>query len=311
MERFDIHVRDARQRSGNERYADGQGIPQRTFVSYGNDAQDRLFNLILQQRSSLFISESFISTQAGVPNYALPENIFLSHNIVKVDYTPNGNPQLYRPLDLRSPRQEVSIRGEPDSYFLRGGEIILSPIPSSSYANALRLNWQYTIPTLDIRRANIASVNTGTGVYTLTDNALLLAETESDLTNNWVDYVCVVDRNGLIIDEGKQVVSYNSTTKQLTCTSLVDSLATSAHYLVFGQRASTHSQLPDTAGRYLKEYMTLRAQVGDTSQASSLTSPMLQAIEKEILDAVEMLEEDLVALPVLDSQFMSYADDYE
>ncbi len=311
LERLDILVRAARARSGNQEYGDSQGVPQRDFVAYANDAQDRIFNLMMQRRPSLFVKEGFLTTQSGVASYALPSDVYLGHNVLKVEYTPNGDAQLYSPLSLTTPRAEVTIPGLPDSYFLRDGRLIVSPKPSTGYANALRLNYQYVIPRVDIRRAKIDSVNTGAGTITLTDDTTLTEENVAELTGGWVDYVCVVDKDGAIIDQDRAFSSYNSTTRVLTLTTLSGSLAASNQYVVFGKNTTTHSSLPDVCRRYLLEYMTLRGQMSDTSSEAQATSPLLQSIEREILDAIESLEEDIFSLTILDQSMLNYAESWE
>lgn len=311
MQRLDILVRQARGRSGNQDHDADMGTPQREYVAYANDAQMRLYNLIQQCRPSLFLKQSYIDTVAGQAEYTLPTDVFLKHNLVTVHFTPNGNAQLYYPLDQRYPRNEVSIRALPDSYFLRAGKLVLSPLPMTGYTNGLRITYQYTIPTLDIRRAKITSVNTGAGTLTLTDDSTLTTENEDELSNGWVDYICVVDKDGTLIDQARALSSYNSTTKVLTLTSLSGSAAAANQYVVFGNYATTHSQLPDVAERYLVEYMTLRAQASDTSSEVAVTSPILRSIEQEIISAVENLEEDIFAVPLLDTQFLNYSDDWE
>lgn len=159
MERFDVLVRNARDQTGNQQYTSTQGVRQREFVRYGNDAQMRIYNKMLMERSSLFMKEGFINVVAREAHYDLPTDIFLKHNVLKVDYSPNGDARLYSPLDFRTPRQEVTAPGYPDCYFLRQGELVLSPIPMQSALAGLRLNYQYTLPTLDTRRGRIERVD--------------------------------------------------------------------------------------------------------------------------------------------------------
>ncbi len=169
MERADILIRQARDQTGNQRYSATQGIPQREMVRHLNAGQMRIYNKLLQERSTLFTKVSYLSTVAGQAEYTLPDDIFLKHNLIKVDYSFDGNAINYSPLEMRSPRQEISVQGYPSSYFTRHGTIILSPIPSNSATNALRLNYQYRIPTLDIRRGTATPAAMSTSIGTLND----------------------------------------------------------------------------------------------------------------------------------------------
>ena len=80
MERLDVLIRAARDQTGNQLYTATQGIPQREFVRYANDGQMRIYNKLLQERSSLYTKESFISLVAGQAAYTLPTDVFLKHN---------------------------------------------------------------------------------------------------------------------------------------------------------------------------------------------------------------------------------------
>jgi hypothetical protein len=313
LDRLDMLVREARARTGNQDYVgDQQGVPQRDFVAFANDAQDRIFNLMMQTRPTIFVKEGFLSTVKGVGSYALPSDVYIKHNVTKVDYSPTGDPQMYFPLSMRTARtSEVSVQAYPDSYFLRDGNIILSPLPPSSTTNALRLNYQYVVPRLDVRRAKINTVNTGTGVINLVNDTTLSQENVTDLSGGWVDFICVVDATGTIVDLDRSVVSYNATTRDLTCASLSGSLAAPNQYIVFGKNTTTNSALPDVARRYLVEYMVFRAQMRDTSGEAGATSPLLQSIEAEIVSAIEQLEEDILYWPLVDRQFLNYSDDWE
>lgn len=310
LQRLDILIRAARDATGNANYTATQGIKQREFVRYANDAQQRLFNKILGERSSLFTKEAFLNVTANTVSYPLPTDTHLRGNLIKVEYSPDGNPLLYRPLDMRSPRQEISAPGYPTSYFLRDGSIILSPIPTQSATNGLRLNYQYDLPIVDIRRGLVSAH--GLSSITFATDSTLITETEDDLSNGWVDYISVVDRDGAQIATAIPVTGYNSTTKVISCTltSAQDAAVTNgSHYVVFGANATSHSGLMPLAERYVITYMSTLIQMRDSNSESGDTQTVLQALEREILDSVAELEEDLVAIPILDTSMLTYADD--
>jgi hypothetical protein len=266
------------------------------------------------ERSTLFMKLGYINVSANDAIYDLPTDIFLKHNVLKVDYSQNGDARNYSPLTMRTPRQEVSAPGHPDSYFLRQGEIVLSPIPTQAATNGLRLNYQYTLPTLDIRRGTISAITTG-GLYTVSVTltpATVLEESATDLTGGWVDFVSVVSSTGAIVSQsgGLSVSSYNSTTGVLTFTANSALTASNAlvvgQYVVFGAYATTHSQLPDVSERYLTEYMAMRIQMRDSNTESITQSKVLRELEEEIIDSIANLEEDLTSISILDSSMMNY-----
>lgn len=315
--RADHIIRTARSRSGNKNYSRNQGVQQRDFVQFLNDAQARIYNLILQTRSSLYQKQAFGDTTANSPYVQLPdEDIYLGHNVVAALYSHNGNPINYSPLELRTVRQEVSVAGYPNSYFLLDDQLVLSPYPSSGVQRAVKLTYQKIIPSLDIRRATIEDTDINLGVYKLLLTAgTFLDESVDDLTGGWVDYVTAVDRDGTVTLAGMRAISYDTATRYLTVelpatmTNQEFNDATIDNYLVFGKNATTNSQLPEICERYLTEYTVMRAQMGDGNKESVDTSPILMAIEKEIVDAIEELEEDIYTIPIVDRSMMNYADD--
>lgn len=312
--RLDILVRQARDATGNSNYSTTQGIPQREFVKSANHAQERIYNKILQKRPSIFVKEGFLNSTAGTQSVTLPTDIHLSHNVVSVEYSPTGNVADYYPLELRSLRQRVNSTGHPESYVLRDGSLLASPIPPSTITNAFRLNYQYVLPELDIRRAAIADSTVTDGFLTMLelDPASAISETLSDLSDGWVDYVSLVDRDGAIVAQGLPTEDYTAGTYTFTFDpGTFEHSGGSGEFLVFGSYATTHSRLPKIAERYLYTYMQLFAQLRDSNAEALDTNPILKAIEDEILDGVEMLEEDIVSIPISDYSFLTSTDDVE
>lgn len=308
-QRVDILVRDARQKSGHQVYSAQTGISQREFVEYLNDAQDHIYNLILQERSTLYRKKGTLTVTAGTAEYTLPADGYLKHNINYVRYSPTGSAQDYYTLNLRTSREQLSFSGLPDSYMLRDGTLIVSPIPSQG--GVLQLEYQYVLPTLDIRRAQPFFISPGVGNQSIILTDVLISESTYDLSNGMVDYVCIVDKDGAALQSNLPVVSYDSTTRELLVnppTSLsVDGTGTG--YVVFGYSATTHSALPQICKRYLVEYATMRAQTRDSNSEAMMTAPLLQMLEREILDSIANLEEDNMSVPILDSQWLGEYDE--
>lgn len=292
--RAELLIREIRQKTGHETFSAQQGLPQRMFVSYLNDAQDRLTNLINQEHGTTMRKVAFVSIVAGTASYTLPTDVYLGHNIVKVDYTTTGDYRDAVTLTLRTSREEVSVRGFPDGYFLRDGSIVLSMIPEQ--AGQIRIEYQYVIPQLGIRVGTYASAG-GIGDYELA--AAPLQEQIYDMQNGFVDYISFVTAEGTVT-AGATFVSYDAATFTVSLASVTGTPAL-GNYMVFGKYASTHSMLPQPAKRYLIEYAVARCQTADSNALETqMTSPYVQGIEAEVLDAYAVLEEDVMGIPVLD-----------
>jgi hypothetical protein len=309
LERLELLIRSVREQTGNQNYSATAGIPQRNMVRHFNDGQEYIYNQILQERSTLFKKPGFIDVVQGQASYALPTDVYLQHNIQKVDYTPTGDIKNYYPLNMRTPREEISIPGYPEAYFLRDGNIILSPIPDRSITNGLRLNYQYVIPYLDIRRAQVmdSDYDPVDGTVTSIDllvNSYITAETTEELNGSWVDYVCIVDKNGNILMKDLPVESYDDgVTKTLNIDSSFvaatgETLPANA-FVVFGKNTTTHSLLPIAAKKCLLTFVELRTQMADSNSDAVETSPIMQALVRDLLDSIAELEEDIWQIPII------------
>lgn len=309
LERLELLIRAAREQTGNQQYSATSGIPQRNMVRHFNDGQEYIYNQIMQERSTLYKKEGFIDVVDGQASYTLPSDVYMSHNIQKIDYTPTGDARNYYPLNMRTPREEISIRGYPEAYFLRDGKVILSPIPVRSITNGLRLNYQYVIPSLDIRRATVQSSNFNAITKTVTSITLnvdsyLSSENIDELNSNWVDYICVVDKNGTILMKDLPVTGFtDGVTKTITIDNSFiaqtgETLPANS-FIVFGKNATTHSQLPSAAKKCLLTFVELRTQMSDSNSEAAETSPIMQVLMKDLLDSIAELEEDIWQIPII------------
>jgi len=310
IRRADLLLRDVQYQVGDVAYSATTGIRKAELVRYLNDAQTTIYNKLLNCHSSLYTRAETLGVTAGIAEYSIPTAVHSTANIVKIDYSFDSNPINYVTLDLRSPRQEVSVVAFPTAYFLRNGKIVLTPIPSQTSAAALRINYQYILPDLDIRRGLVTAHDANS--ITLALNTTLLQESQDDLTNGFVDYVCVVDKLGNVLARGLPVSGYTSSTQVISSTLTASDIAAiidGSSYVVFGEYSSTHSQLLPICERYLTHGTALLAQMRDSNSEAVATSPLLQSIEAEILASVQELEEDLTAIPILDYTMLNYDQD--
>ncbi len=321
--RFDLIVRNVQLQAGTKKYSATSGVRMAEYVRWGNDAQQQILNRIFNCHStSVLTKTSTIDTVAQQAEYGLPVDLHNGTNIITVLFSFDGNPINYAPLQLRTPRQEISIASYPTAYFIRNNKLVLTPVPSQGATAALKLTYQQTIPDLDIRRASITAIGAGTPVpggtsypLTLSVNGLL-QETEQDMAASYVDYVCVVDKDGTQMATGSSFVSYNSTTHILNVLLTADealSLASAISaltypWLVFGKNASTHSQLPAICERYITNYCAMGVQARDSNSDIDTTNPLLSRVEEDIITAIETAEEDLSAIPILSYEYLGSED---
>lgn len=312
IDRTDILQRDARLQAGAKMYTATGGVRMSEVCRFLNEAQEGILNKILQTKSPLFTRQTQIAVTSGTATYPVPGTIpnvvHTTGNILGIKYSFNGEAKSAYPLDKRTSRQENSNPGYPTAYFLRDGQIVLSPIPNQS-TGVLFVDYQYTLPTLDIRRGLISAH--GLTSITLTQNSTLYVETGEDLAAGLVDYISVVDKDGTIVANSIPVTSYDTTTRIITCTLTAaqnTAVTNGSNWVVFGKYATTNSGLPDICRRYLVHYAARLIQMRDSNSETTVTKELVDEIEAEVLMACADLEEDLTAIAILDDSYLSYAD---
>lgn len=310
LRRLDILQRDARLQAGAKLYTATAGVRMSEVVRFANEAQQGILNKIIQTKNSLFTRQTEIDITNGTASYPVPGTIpnvvHTGANIIGVKYSFNGDARNYYSLDFRASREEVSVSAYPTGYFIRDGQIVLTPIPAQTGAK-IRVDYQYAIPDVDIRRGLISAH--GLTSITLTANSTLLQETEEDLTNGLVDYISVVDKDGAVIANSIPVTSYDASTNIITCTltSAQNSAVTNgSNWVVFGKYSTTNSMLPDICERYITHYTARLIQMRDSNSETTVTKELLDEIEAEILAACADLEEDLHSVTILDSSYLDY-----
>lgn len=308
MRRLDQLIAEVRAQTKNEEYGTNRGIQQNEMVRYMRDAQARIENLIKQQHPNAVIKEAFIDVATGQEEYSIPSDAFASSNVINVEYSVTGNSRDYYKLDLRSLSQRCTATGNPEFYIPRKGKILINPIPYNSISNGIRLNYQYSLPSLDIRRGTVSSsvINVITRKVTSITFANDTNLDSTGLTDS--DYVCVVDRYGNFLMRNLICSSYNSGTRTLS----IDSSFTyntgetlpNGSYVTIGKYTTTHSQLDDICERYLNAYTAWKILKRDSNVDASDQQVELQAMEQEIVDCYAQLDEDVDTIPLISNDWI-------
>ena len=309
MRRLELLIEEIRRSTDNE---DTSGISDLDIVQYLNDAQDRIQSRIASQFPNVFFTQTTIDLVASQEAYDLPTDIYLGTRIANLEYlyseTSNDYAQLpSKTLADRSTSYESDF---PAFYIRRNNDILINPIPQVARTDGLRLTYQHKLRTLDIRRGEISSASkTGTTLNSLTldltptltkDSGVVAAA--SDVLNK-IDYISVVDRDGVNVLKNIPIDSYNSSTGVVTVTSgfttTVDASTFVGEYVVGGTNATSHSDLFDVCERYLIVYAKLKLLERDGNQLeANYQIGELREIEKDIIESYQVPEEDRLILPI-------------
>lgn len=307
MRRVDQLIADIRVRSKNEEYGTNRGVQQNEIVGYLRDAQARIDNLVKQKHPNTAIKEVFLDSIANQEEYDVPVDAFINSNILKVEYSITGSYRDFYALDLRSLSQRISVPGNPESYIPRNGKILLNPIPQSTVAGGIRLNYQFRTAGIDIRRAKVASSVINTGTRQVTSITFVNDATLDAIGLADADYVCVVDRYGNFLMRDLIVTSYNSGTFVLSIDPafiyVVGETLPNGSYVTIGKFTTTHPQLNDFCERYYVAYATWKVLKRDSNVDSQDQQQELQVMEQEIVDSYTQLDGDIDIIPIISSDW--------
>lgn len=310
MQRLELLIKRSRAESLNKEYSTVVGIPQEDFVSWANEAQDRLFSEAIKQHPKYFMAEKIIDVVSGQEAYDLPEHIYLSH-IENVEYSIDGTALNYYRLDQAKMPERISYPvGNPGYYIRRGKQILLVPAPQNGGSAKIRVNYVKEVPRLDVRRAKISAVTaSSTAVTALTLLAADLASLDpgGEMANH--NYLSVVDRNGDIKMAGLEYDSINTGTGVVTITGSSftfesgETISTS-DYVVIGNYACNKPDLPNTAERYIVEWMTYRATFRDGSQRSKEQKTLCDEILADTVQSFADIDHDVSHVTIINTDYL-------
>ena len=270
-----------------------EGLSDNLILDFLNDAQDYLQSRIISVYPNIFTAEALLSMVANQEAYSIDDNLFIGNKYISVHYSIDGQTRNYVRLPQKTIAERMTTSAlHPLFYFRLDGQFYFNPIPSAAGGKA-RIVYYRELDNLDIRRGTISSAS---GV------SIVLAN-DTVLNNNALgdaEYVCVVDKNGDVQDYNLEVSSYDSGTRTITLASSHTFVGGANDYVVLGQYASTHSDLPPNCERYLRVYAQKRVLNKDSSIDAVAEEAELQMMEREILESFSEISQDITEIPTLD-----------
>lgn len=157
--RIDELAANARQLSYQERYSYTEGWNDNTLAEIFNLGLNQLYDKICQIDNVANIEEYVQTVIAGVQEYAIPQSVNLAIQIMNVRY-------LYGPQNWEFVTLEQGMIQDrygyptniPSTYCIRNGKILLSPTPNITRENALIVNYQKRMRSLDYRRGKVSGI---------------------------------------------------------------------------------------------------------------------------------------------------------
>lgn len=273
--RLEEMITDARAQAYSEDFSLTEGWDDNVVARLFNLGLNQLYHAITQITNPANVEEVSIDVVSGTQSYDIPLDVFMAIRLMDVRF--QWGTQAYDFVTLR--QGDIQDRFDypiniPDYYCIRDGKILLSPTPNTTKSDALIINYQKRMRSVDVRRGLLAS-KTDTPVtitlsFTATSQKDANMQTNAESVLDKIDYICLVDRDGAPIVSQIPVNNYNTSTQVVTAettysfpadelTALDAAIAAgTAIYVVSGIYASSHSELDSQSEDYLIEYVISR-----------------------------------------------------
>lgn len=264
-------------------------ISQQDMVNYFNRAQDSIQTIAMSVDSGARILSGLHKTNLvqNQESYSLPSNIYSPNSISSVRIS-QGNDQFF-PLERITEKERQRGYG----YAIVADKLYISPVPRWNATNELEITYQRKMNRLGIRSGTVQAYNPGTGVITLA------AGYSSDI-GTYDDYFCVVDSNGLIVNENLPIVNFSSgsltTTAGLTITN--------GNYVVCGKYATTHSELPEFCEKFMLIYVERKIQSVESSSDLSAVNMFTVEEAQAIRDIFSLSSKDAMYPPITNTDYL-------
>ena len=294
-----------RRQSENVQIDADDGIGDDEVLQFMNDGQERLESAIIRTHEKAFAEDSFTDLVNGTEIYTLPFGTYINHNIIAVEYSFTGNQQDYIPLRRGKLIERTSFRGFPTVYIPRKKEIIINPISDRSVVNGLRITTNPKHPRMDKRRGIVTAVSiVGSAVTSLVVDATSGTVPYDPSDFDEFDRISVVDIDGAQKMRNIPVDDANSDgtlTVRSSFTFETGETIAVGDYVVLGENATTHLQMPQICEKYLIEYGTWKMFMRDSSSDSQEQGGVVSALETDIVDAFAEISGDVDRVPVINA----------
>ncbi len=177
---------DARQLAYQEQYSYTEGWDDNTVIECMNLGMGRLYDALTQIDSPANIEELILSTVAGQQEYDIPQAVKLAVSIMDVRFIYGSQAWEFNTLNQGMIQDRFPYPTNfPDTYCIRNGKMVISPIPNITRANNLIINFQKRMRKIDIRRgkvSNLISAQGGVSNIISTSTVEIITDTNHGLT---------------------------------------------------------------------------------------------------------------------------------
>lgn len=157
--RIDEMAMNARQLAYQENYSYTEGWDDNTVGEIFNLGLNQLYDKICEIDNVANIEEFRTTVYAGVQEYDIPQNVKMALQIMNVRYLYGPETWQFVTLEQGMIQDRFSYPTNiPSTYCIRNGKMILSPTPNITRENALIVNYQKRMRSLDYRRGKVSNI---------------------------------------------------------------------------------------------------------------------------------------------------------
>ncbi len=154
--RLDEIVANARQLGYQENYSYTEGWDDNTLAAVSNLALNEIYDKITQVDEVANIQEFATTVYSQVQSYPIPQDVKMAQQIMNVRYLYGPESWQFVTLEQGMIQDRFSYPTNiPSTYCIRNGQMLLSPTPNITRQNALIVNFQKRMRSLDYRRGKI------------------------------------------------------------------------------------------------------------------------------------------------------------
>ena len=309
---IDALIFEVRESTENEEFDDNVGLSEEEILKFINDAQYRLHAKITAQHPDVFIEEDIKDVVANQEAYDIDFKAAFKNKISMIEFSHNGDPQNYFPLDQSTGRNRSSrYEGYPSIYTRRNGQVLLSPVPTTNNGT-LRISYTSKIKRLDKRRGVVVAI-TGTGNVptaldinyvngTVVDNKELLKRNRVTVVDK---YGSIKMDNILVSDIGASATTNDASINidNTLFTPKSTEIVEVGDYILSGRYTTTHSELEEEVERYIQAYASWKVLKRDSSVDSQEAIQELGQIETDIVASYADISDDIMEIPEINEEY--------
>ena len=301
MRRFEFLMEKARFNTNN---IDPNRFNELDLAQYFNDAQRHIQTVIVENnvRHEIFSQEFTFQTTNGVETYDLPEDIFATSAINFVDFSSTSERDRFFPA-----RALVNTdRRRGFGYIIRADKIIIAPVPSSSLTENVRIIYVRKLHEMGPRFGTITDVPNATDIVmtaNLSDDQLLLSRYYDKLSIVYSDVKILLDKINIISDTADTPGAGQHTI--VTDSDITTIVPAVGSFIVGGNVATTHSELPDVTELLLTNLVERTIQYVDSSSDVQTVASLTTEEREAIVGLFKSHPQDPAYPPIVTDEYMN------